>query len=172
MLFYVDLRLNNLHPSVNPMSKNSNPEKEEKKNKEIEMIPLTYHEAAELLEKLYRERNGFRLTEQRRVYEYVQKFLFTSKEEIFSLIESLEKELKVPRQIAIQIAYLLPTTPEEYEPFLIQLKRIGYKELNADEFVSKAIALVTPVWRKNLNTILTLRNINLAELGIKQKKEK
>ncbi|GEM_PF-3430824 len=149
----------------------SKEEKKKNSDRNTEMIPLTYHETAELLEKLYRERGGFRLTEQRRVYEYVQKFLFASKEEILSLVKSLEEELKIPRQVAIQIAYLLPIAPEEFEPFFIQLRRMGYKELNPEEFVSKATKLILPVWKKNLNTILTLRNINITELRAEQKKK-
>ena len=151
------------------MNADSNVGSGEETEDSTEIIHLTYHDVAEILEKLSQERGGFRLTEQRRVYEYVQKFLFASKKEIHSLIDKLESELNIPRQVAIQMAYTLPITPEEFEPFIIQLRRLGYREINADEFIAKAVKIISPVWRKNINTILALRNINLAELGIKKK---
>ncbi|MCR8433063.1 MAG: hypothetical protein NDP13_02325 [Crenarchaeota archaeon] len=137
--------------------------------KKTEVIPLTYHDVAELLEKMQKE-SGFRLAEQRRVYEYVQKFLFASKEDILAIIESLEKELRIPRQIAIQMAYVLPTTHEEYEPFLLQLRRIDYEELSKSEFISRAQKIILPFWKKYQNVIATLRNISISELTAERKK--
>lgn len=148
-------------------SLNSNAEKTIEKK--VEITPLTYHDVAELLEKMHEE-SGFRLPEQRRVHEYVQKFLFAPKEDILTLIGNLEKELKIPRQVAIQMAYLLPITNEEFEPFLLQLRRLGYEELSKNEFISRAQRLILPFWKKYQNIIATLRNINISELTTEKKK--
>jgi len=128
-----------------------------------EIKPLTFHEVAELLETLAEAEGTFRRSTQRRVYEYVQKFLFTSKEDIENIIGKLEA-LGIPRKIAIQMAYLLPTTHEELKPFFVQMRQMGIKPENELELAKKIIEITDPIWREKYNTILSLRNLSISTL--------
>ncbi len=127
------------------------------------MTPLTYHELVEVLEQLSKAEGTFRRSTQRRVYEYAQKFLFATKEEINEIISRLE-ELGIPRKIAIQIAYILPSTKEELRPFLSLLRQSGIKIENEEELIEKIVSITLPVWKEKYGTIMSLRNISPSEL--------
>jgi len=137
-------------------------------DEEAEITPLTFHEVVEVLEKLSKSEGTFRRSTHRRVYEYAQKFLFTTKEEILDIIGKIEK-LGVPRNIAIQIAYLLPSTPEEVRPFLSQIRQSGVKIEDEEKLTSAIVEITLPVWRSKYSKIMALRNISVAE--IKKKAE-
>jgi len=135
-----------------------------------EIKPLTFHEVAELLEKLSGGEGSFRRSTQRRVYEYVQKFLFSTKEEIERIINALEK-LDIPRKIAIQIAYLLPISREELKPFFSQMRQMGIKIDNEEDLCNRIIEIITPIWKEKQATILSLRNLSISMLKKKEKKK-
>lgn len=139
-------------------------------SEEEEKIPLTFHEVAEILSKLS-EGGFFRRATQRRIYEFVQKFLFVEKEEVDRIIGDLES-MGVPRVVAIQMAYILPTTPEEVRPFISQMKQRGVKIKDEKEFVEKIIGLLRPIWEKKASIIMSLRNISMSDLKKEEKKEK
>ncbi len=128
-----------------------------------EIKPLTFHEAAELLEELAGAEGTFKRSTQRRVYEYIQKFLFMSKEDVDNLISRLES-LGIPRKIAIEIAYLLPTTHEELRPFFMQMRQMGMKLDSEPELSEKIIEITKPIWEEKYSTILSLRNLSVSAL--------
>jgi len=137
---------------------------------EAEIIPLTFHEVVEILEKLSKSEGTFRRSTHRRVYEYAQKFLFTTKEEIFDIITKLEK-LGIPRNIAIQIAYLLPSTREEVRPFLSQIRQSGIKIEDEEKLINAIVEITLPVWRSKYSKIMALRNISVTEIKKKAKEK-
>ncbi|MEX0568707.1 MAG: hypothetical protein Q6363_006035 [Candidatus Njordarchaeota archaeon] len=139
-------------------------------SEEEEMVPLTFHEVVELLRSVSEGEGIFRRATQRRIYEYAQKFLYAGKEEIDKIIKELES-LGVPRKVAIQIAYILPATPEEVKPFLSQIKQMGVKIENEKEFVEKIVGLIEPIWREKASVIMSLRNVSMADLK-KEQEEK
>ncbi len=130
---------------------------------EAEIRPLTFHEVFELLDRLSNSGMGFRRSTHRRVYEYVQKFLYAEKEDIEALIRKLE-ELGIPRKVAIQIAYILPTTPNEVRPFISQVRQMGGKIEDEDTLLSRIIEITSPIWKEKASKIMSLRNINPSDL--------
>lgn len=132
-------------------------------NQRHSMRVLTLHEVAELLQQLQERYGGFRSATQRRVFEYIQHFLFLSKEEVNELIDKLEA-LGIPRKVAIQIAYILPVLPEEVRPFLTQMRQLGVKIESPQELIDAIINLTKPLWEKNKDTILTLKNLSKSQL--------
>ena len=130
---------------------------------DTEVKPLTFHDVAELLERLSQGEGSFRRSTQRRVYEYIQKFLFTTKGEIEKIIEQLEK-LNIPRKIAIQMAYLLPITREELSPFFSQLRQMKIEIKDEERLMEEIIRILMPMWEQKHGAILSLRNLSLSAL--------
>ena len=124
---------------------------------------LTFHEVAKLLEILKDRLGGFRSATQRRVYEYVQKFLFTSEETINDAISKLEA-LGIPRKVAIQIVYILPVLPEEVRPFLTQMRHMGIRPENPQELTEAILSITKPLWEKYKESILSLKNLSVSQL--------
>ena len=103
--------------------------------------PLEYWEVAKLLEKRKGDQQKFDTTDQRRVYEFVTTAARLDKDDAEKLLKELVEDLKIPKDIAVQMVYILPLTMQELEPFLKQLEtKEGFDNIlenreTRDEFI-------------------------------------
>ncbi|MGC8599503.1 MAG: RNA polymerase Rpb4 [Nitrososphaeria archaeon] len=88
--------------------------------KMIKSKKITIHEAKDILTQSTSDIDEL----QRRTFEYVNVFSKLNGEQAKKLVESLEKEVGLEEDYAIQLVNIMPKTPEEIRTYLLGWKKI------------------------------------------------
>ncbi|MFP3132692.1 MAG: hypothetical protein RXO71_00545 [Nitrososphaeria archaeon] len=86
----------------------------------IKSKKITIHEAKDILKQSANDIDEL----QRRTFEYVNAFSKINGEQAKKLVESLEKEVGLEEDYAIQLVNIMPKTPEEIRTYLLGWKKI------------------------------------------------
>lgn len=119
----------------------------------IEEKPLTLWEVIRILEKRKGKSQHWDKADQRKVYEYANKFYKLDENNARELLDILTEKFNLPRAIAVQIIDILPVTLEELELIFAELVEIYQhvkvsKEMEISPFLKEVI-----IFAENFNKL-------------------